>query len=205
MTTRSTEQAHVVFGMRALASLDPDRYAFGVLNQALGGGMSSRLFQSIRRSAASRTASPRTAPRLRRLRIPRRLRRHCSGPGPRDPRRDAQRESTSSSAKGCRRARSTRRRATSRDRWPWGSRRLRVACVASAGPSRSTVKSPTRSADRTRRGRRPRTTSRPSSTASFAKRRRHSQWSARTNPPTSRAPPSPDPTRPGPGLPWDVG
>ncbi len=48
VTTRSTEQAHVVFGMRALAALDPDRYAFGVLNQALGGGMSSRLFQSIR-------------------------------------------------------------------------------------------------------------------------------------------------------------
>jgi predicted Zn-dependent peptidase len=45
---RTTEQDHVVLGMRALPALDPDRYAFTVLNQALGGGMSSRLFQSVR-------------------------------------------------------------------------------------------------------------------------------------------------------------
>jgi predicted Zn-dependent peptidase len=46
--TRDTEQAHVIVGMRALSTLDPDRYALTVLNQALGGGMSSRLFQEIR-------------------------------------------------------------------------------------------------------------------------------------------------------------
>jgi predicted Zn-dependent peptidase len=46
--TRPTEQDHVVVGMRALPALDPDRYAFTVLNQAFGGGMSSRLFQSVR-------------------------------------------------------------------------------------------------------------------------------------------------------------
>jgi predicted Zn-dependent peptidase len=34
--------------MRALPRHDPDRYAFGVLNQVLGGGMSSRLFQEVR-------------------------------------------------------------------------------------------------------------------------------------------------------------
>jgi predicted Zn-dependent peptidase len=45
---RDTEQTHVVLGMRAIASLDPDRYALTVLNQALGGGMSSRLFQKVR-------------------------------------------------------------------------------------------------------------------------------------------------------------
>ena len=45
---RDTEQAHVVLGMRALRTDDPDRYALGVLNQALGGGMSSRLFQEVR-------------------------------------------------------------------------------------------------------------------------------------------------------------
>jgi predicted Zn-dependent peptidase len=45
---RDTEQAHVVLGMRALRTDDPDRYALGILNQALGGGMSSRLFQEIR-------------------------------------------------------------------------------------------------------------------------------------------------------------
>jgi predicted Zn-dependent peptidase len=45
---RPTEQAHLVLGMRALKNDDPDRYALTVLNQALGGGMSSRLFQEVR-------------------------------------------------------------------------------------------------------------------------------------------------------------
>lgn len=48
MLNRGTEQAHVVLGMRALRRDDPDRYALGVLNQVLGGGMSSRLFQEVR-------------------------------------------------------------------------------------------------------------------------------------------------------------
>jgi predicted Zn-dependent peptidase len=48
--SRDTEQAHVVCGVRALQQLDPDRYALTLLNQALGGGMSSRLFQEIRES-----------------------------------------------------------------------------------------------------------------------------------------------------------
>jgi predicted Zn-dependent peptidase len=45
---RPTEQAHVVVGLRSVSHLDPDRYALTVLNQALGGGMSSRLFQEVR-------------------------------------------------------------------------------------------------------------------------------------------------------------
>lgn len=45
---RATEQAHLVLGMRALRRDDPDRYALTVLNQVLGGGMSSRLFQEVR-------------------------------------------------------------------------------------------------------------------------------------------------------------
>jgi predicted Zn-dependent peptidase len=45
---RPAEQAHLVLGMRALPHQDPDRYALTVLNQALGGGMSSRLFQEVR-------------------------------------------------------------------------------------------------------------------------------------------------------------
>jgi predicted Zn-dependent peptidase len=45
---RETEQAHVVLGMRSLRRNDPDRYALTVLNQAFGGGMSSRLFQEVR-------------------------------------------------------------------------------------------------------------------------------------------------------------
>jgi predicted Zn-dependent peptidase len=45
---RPTEQAHLVLGVRALARDDPDRYALSVVNQAFGGGMSSRLFQEVR-------------------------------------------------------------------------------------------------------------------------------------------------------------
>ncbi|GAA5161071.1 MULTISPECIES: M16 family metallopeptidase [Amycolatopsis] len=46
--TDDTEQAHVMLGMRALSRHDERRYALSVLNAALGGGMSSRLFQEIR-------------------------------------------------------------------------------------------------------------------------------------------------------------
>ena len=45
---RPTEQAHLVIGMRAPARDDDDRFALAVLNQLLGGGMSSRLFQEVR-------------------------------------------------------------------------------------------------------------------------------------------------------------
>jgi predicted Zn-dependent peptidase len=45
---RPTEQANIVLGTRGLHRLDERRFALGVLNGALGGGMSSRLFQEIR-------------------------------------------------------------------------------------------------------------------------------------------------------------
>ena len=45
---RPTEQAHVVLGTTALRRDDPRRFAMSVLSGALGGGMSSRLFQSVR-------------------------------------------------------------------------------------------------------------------------------------------------------------
>src|SRR5438105_1030081 len=45
---RTTEQAHICLGTNAPSRRDPDRFAFGVVNSALGGGMSSRLFQEIR-------------------------------------------------------------------------------------------------------------------------------------------------------------
>jgi predicted Zn-dependent peptidase len=48
VVNRPIEQAHLAYGWRALAHDDPDRYAFYVANQVLGGGMSSRLFQEIR-------------------------------------------------------------------------------------------------------------------------------------------------------------
>ncbi|MCK9928340.1 insulinase family protein [Frankia sp. Mgl5] len=48
VTNRPTEQAHVVLGTAGLSRHDPRRYALGVLSTALGGGMSSRLFQEVR-------------------------------------------------------------------------------------------------------------------------------------------------------------
>jgi len=43
-----TEQAHLLLGCRSLDRHDDRRFVLGVLNAALGGGMSSRLFQEIR-------------------------------------------------------------------------------------------------------------------------------------------------------------
>lgn len=45
---RDLEQAHIVLGLEGVAFDDPDYYAMGVLSTALGGGMSSRLFQEVR-------------------------------------------------------------------------------------------------------------------------------------------------------------
>ena len=45
---RPTEQANLVIGAAGLDRLDDRRFALGVLNAALGGGMSSRLFQEVR-------------------------------------------------------------------------------------------------------------------------------------------------------------
>ncbi len=45
---RDTEQAHLVLGCAGLPRDDPRRFALSVLSGALGGGMSSRLFQTIR-------------------------------------------------------------------------------------------------------------------------------------------------------------
>jgi predicted Zn-dependent peptidase len=45
---KDTEQAHLVLGGPAIARTDDRRFALGVLNNVLGGGMSSRLFQEVR-------------------------------------------------------------------------------------------------------------------------------------------------------------
>ncbi|MET8148079.1 pitrilysin family protein [Actinoplanes sp. NPDC049668] len=45
---RDTEQAHLVLGCPGINRGDERRFALGVLNNVLGGGMSSRLFQEIR-------------------------------------------------------------------------------------------------------------------------------------------------------------
>jgi predicted Zn-dependent peptidase len=48
LMTRPTEQAHMFYGMEGVARHDDRRFAMGILASALGGGMSSRLFQEIR-------------------------------------------------------------------------------------------------------------------------------------------------------------
>ncbi len=45
---RETEQVQLVVGSRGPARRSPDRFSLAVLNHALGGGLSSRLFQEIR-------------------------------------------------------------------------------------------------------------------------------------------------------------
>ena len=48
VSRRPTEQVHLILGTRALDRHHEDRYALAVVDHVLGGGMSSRLFQSIR-------------------------------------------------------------------------------------------------------------------------------------------------------------
>jgi len=48
VSNKDSEQAHVVLGGAGIARLDQRRFALSVLNNVLGGGMSSRLFQEIR-------------------------------------------------------------------------------------------------------------------------------------------------------------
>ncbi|MGH7865916.1 MAG: M16 family metallopeptidase, partial [Candidatus Binataceae bacterium] len=45
---KKLEQAHIMIGCPGLSQSDPGRYASYVMNTALGGGMSSRLFQEVR-------------------------------------------------------------------------------------------------------------------------------------------------------------
>ena len=48
ITARPSEQINLLIGAEGLRANDPRRFAFGVMNSVLGGGMSSRLFQEIR-------------------------------------------------------------------------------------------------------------------------------------------------------------
>ncbi len=41
-------QANILLGYQSMSASDPRRYAFGLMNTILGGGMSSRLYQAIR-------------------------------------------------------------------------------------------------------------------------------------------------------------
>ncbi len=48
LLTRKTEQAHMFYGIAGVSREDDRRFTMGILSAALGGGMSSRLFQEIR-------------------------------------------------------------------------------------------------------------------------------------------------------------
>ena len=48
LVTRKTEQAHMFYGLAGVSREDDRRFTMGILSAALGGGMSSRLFQEIR-------------------------------------------------------------------------------------------------------------------------------------------------------------
>jgi predicted Zn-dependent peptidase len=48
LVSRPLEQANLILGCGGMARTDDLRFALGVLNAALGGGMSSRLFQEVR-------------------------------------------------------------------------------------------------------------------------------------------------------------
>ncbi|MGB9613433.1 MAG: M16 family metallopeptidase [Candidatus Margulisiibacteriota bacterium] len=48
LKSKKTEQTHLCLGVRGPSQLDDDRFAFAVLDNVLGGSMSSRLFQEVR-------------------------------------------------------------------------------------------------------------------------------------------------------------
>jgi predicted Zn-dependent peptidase len=48
LISRKTEQAHMFYGVAGVSREDDRRFTMGILSAALGGGMSSRLFQEIR-------------------------------------------------------------------------------------------------------------------------------------------------------------
>lgn len=52
VVNRRSEQAHLIYGVPGIDRFDERRFALGVLETALGGGMSSRLFQEIRERQA---------------------------------------------------------------------------------------------------------------------------------------------------------
>jgi len=48
LLNKKTEQAHIIYGVPGVARDDKSRFALSILSSAIGGGMSSRLFQEIR-------------------------------------------------------------------------------------------------------------------------------------------------------------
>ena len=52
MVTKPLEQVHIVLGFPGISDVAPERYALYLLNDVIGGSMSSRLFQEVRERQA---------------------------------------------------------------------------------------------------------------------------------------------------------
>lgn len=46
--TKDIEQTHICLATKGISNMDPSYYAFGILNNIMGGSMSSRFFQNVR-------------------------------------------------------------------------------------------------------------------------------------------------------------
>ncbi len=46
--TKDIEQTHICLATKGISNIDPSYYAFGILNNIMGGSMSSRFFQNVR-------------------------------------------------------------------------------------------------------------------------------------------------------------
>ena len=98
---RKTEQAHICLGANGYSRSNPDRFAFGVVNTALGGGMSSRLFQEVREKRALAYAVGSYHSSFAETGHVLRVRGHHAVPGRRDADRDARRRSRTSPRRAC--------------------------------------------------------------------------------------------------------
>ena len=63
--TKTSEQAHLILGVRGYPMGHENRYALQLLAVVLGGGMSSRLFTEVREDGVSATTCTRATPRTR--------------------------------------------------------------------------------------------------------------------------------------------
>ena len=114
ISRRTSSRRTSVMGGPGLSYTDPLRYASYVMNTALGGGMSSRLFQEVREKRGRVYSIYSFMTLMRRYRLRRGLRRHQSRMGRRSYRGHARTSSRRSSATALRSRSSTARRARSR-------------------------------------------------------------------------------------------
>ena len=109
---KTVEQAHIVLGTNGLPRTDPDRFAFLIVNTALGGGMSSRLFQEIREKRGLAYTAYSYHSQYTEAGVFSGVRRHDAGAGRRGGRAAARRDRGRRATAASRRRSSSARRAT---------------------------------------------------------------------------------------------